>query len=69
MKTLPTKPTEPCDGLLRPAQVANRLAVTPRFVLILAARGELQCVRLGLHAVRFRAEDVERFIAAKTQAA
>jgi excisionase family DNA binding protein len=39
--------------------VADRLNVTARYVLMLAASGDLRSVRIGRKAVRFRAEDVE----------
>ncbi len=50
------------DELLKPSGVARKLAVTSRYVLLLAERGRLGCVRIGSKAVRFRQEDVEAFV-------
>ena len=55
---------EEADELLKPSIVARKLAVTSRYILLLAERGRLGCVRIGTKAVRFRREDVEAFVAA-----
>ena len=41
------------------------MSVTSRYVLLLAARGDLKSVRIGQKAVRFRPEDVKEFIGRK----
>lgn len=58
------KPIASPEGapLLRARDVARRLTCTPRYVLLLAQRRELKCVRLGKKAVRFRVEDLEAYI-------
>lgn len=56
---------EDAAALLKPPSVGRMLAVTPRYVLILAERGDLACVRIGAKAVRFRREDVDAFVAAR----
>lgn len=53
---------EEAEALLKPSRVARDLAVTSRYVLLLAERGRLACVRIGSKAVRFRREDVEAFV-------
>lgn len=50
--------------LLTKDDVAQRLAVAPRTVLDLAARGALASVRVGA-CVRFTQADVEAFIASQ----
>jgi excisionase family DNA binding protein len=50
--------------LLRKAEVAARLKVSPRTVERLRARGELPALRLG-RRVRFKEEDVETYIDAR----
>ena len=52
--------TEP---LLTVQNVADRLAVDPKTVRRWAWNGELAYVRLAAKAIRFKPEDVERFIA------
>jgi excisionase family DNA binding protein len=59
-------PTTP-PPLLRAADVARILGVTPVRVRELVAEGRLRSVRLGEHGWhRFRVEDVERLIAGET---
>jgi excisionase family DNA binding protein len=53
---------EDAEALLKPSRVARDLAVTSRYVLLLAERGRLACVRIGTKAVRFRRQDVEAFV-------
>jgi excisionase family DNA binding protein len=60
---LPSARTNAAE-LLKPANVARELAITSRYVLILAERGRLACVRIGSKAVRFRREDVDAFVEA-----
>jgi excisionase family DNA binding protein len=53
------------EVLLTADEVARPLKVSAAFVRILAARGELGCVRLG-RAVRFKPADVRAFIEANS---
>ena len=53
--------------LLTVPDVAERLAVSPRTVKRVLARGELPVVRVG-RLVRVRDEDLHRFLAARTYA-
>jgi len=52
--------------LLRAAEVAALLAVTPRTVRALADRGELRRVRLSSRAVRYELAEVEALIVERT---
>jgi excisionase family DNA binding protein len=54
--------------LLDAAAVAERLHVPETWVRDMARQGRLPSVKLG-HYVRFRAEDVDRFVAEHRQAA
>jgi excisionase family DNA binding protein len=53
--------THGAEPLLRPEDVADLLACSPKTVYAWATRGVLPSVRLG-RMVRFRAQDVRRFI-------
>jgi excisionase family DNA binding protein len=53
--------------LLDVAQVAALLHCRPALVRSLAHRGELPYVRVGVKLMRFRPEDVERFVAGHLQ--
>jgi excisionase family DNA binding protein len=53
--------TDRVEPLLRPEAVADLLACSPKTVYAWASRGVLPSVRLG-RMVRFRAQDVRRFI-------
>lgn len=48
--------------LLTVEQVAVLLAVRPALVRQLAHRGELSSLRVGPKLIRFRAEDVQRYV-------
>jgi excisionase family DNA binding protein len=49
------------EPLVRAEAVARELAVAPRTVFVMAARGEIPCVRIG-RAVRFDPRAIRRFI-------
>jgi excisionase family DNA binding protein len=55
--------------LLTTSQVAERLGVSAKTVQRLANRGELLTVRPTPKAKRFLSEDVDRFIAERTEEA
>jgi excisionase family DNA binding protein len=50
--------------LITATQVARMLSLTKPEVYRLARAGRLPSVRFGAHAVRFRPQDVDRFISA-----
>ncbi|HXF37959.1 MAG TPA: helix-turn-helix domain-containing protein [Actinomycetota bacterium] len=52
-------------SLLTVREVARLLAVSPRYVQLLAQRGELPHVRIG-RLVRVRAEDLAAFVQARS---
>lgn len=58
--------TPPPRRLLRPAEVADLLAITTRTVRALADRGDLRRVKLSARATRYELEEVETFIAERT---
>ena len=53
--------------LLTVEQVAERLAVRPALVRVLAHRGELPYRRIGEKLLRFRPEDLEAYIDGKAR--
>lgn len=53
--------------LLTPEQAARRLGWSPRYVLRIARAGYLPRVKLGRRTVMFDPEEIERFIADRTQ--
>lgn len=61
-----TAPIDPAASrLLGAEEVASWLGVPTGFVYSLARRGELPTVRIGERYVRFRAQALERWIAAQ----
>ena len=49
------------DGLVTATEIARRYRVTPRYILKLAARQEIPCIRIGLRRiVRFDAAAVAK---------
>jgi excisionase family DNA binding protein len=52
---------ERVTSLLRAEEVAAMLAMSPRAVYDLAAKGELAAIRIG-RVIRFSVDDVERFV-------
>lgn len=48
--------------LLKTVEVAEKLGVSTRTVLKMAADGRLAAVRLSSRAIRFKSEDVEALI-------
>jgi excisionase family DNA binding protein len=64
----PTRPFHPegAPGRLLVAEdVAALLGVPPTFVYALARRGELPSVRIGERYIRFRAQAIDNWIAAR----
>lgn len=59
---------EPMRPLLRPAEAARILGVSRSQIYRLAALGEIAHVRVG-RSVRFRLEDLERFVERRRVAA
>lgn len=57
-----TKTKDAAGGLLTAAEVATYLRVDVRTVFRYLAAGKLKGRRLGSRTLRFRKEDVERFI-------
>lgn len=53
--------------LLTEAEVAHLLRCTTRTVANMAARGELSRIRIGRRMTRYRAEEVERLLTARTE--
>ncbi len=62
----PAGRTLPPRRLLRPTEVAELLAVTPRTVRALADRGDQRRVKLSARATRYELAEVEAFIAERT---
>ena len=52
--------------LLTAAEIADMLSIKVQTVYTMARRGELEKVKLSRKCLRFRADDVERFINRKT---
>jgi len=48
--------------LLTAAEIADMLSIKVQTVYTMARRGELEKVKLSRRCLRFRADDVERFI-------
>ena len=53
-------------GLLTAEDIAVMLKVKVQTVYLIARRGELEKVKLSRKCLRFRADDVERFIERRT---
>jgi excisionase family DNA binding protein len=62
-RTGATRMTEP---LLTAVQVAELLSVPKTRVWSMSRRGEIPTVRIGLREVRYRPEDIDRWIARRT---
>lgn len=61
MKTLPPKePTEQAPELVAAPAIARRMSVTGRYVLQLAEKGKIPCVRIGPKCVRFSPDAVAK---------
>ena len=54
--------------LLRPAEAARALALSPRKLQSLTSDGEIPCVRIG-RSIRYDPEDLRRWISAQKEAA
>jgi excisionase family DNA binding protein len=52
--------------LMKPEQVAERLAISPKTVYKMASLGQLPCLRFG-RSVRIEAEALERFLEERRQ--
>jgi excisionase family DNA binding protein len=52
--------------LLKAEEIAARLGLKVQTVYTMARRGELEKVKLSRKCLRFRADDVERFIERRT---
>jgi excisionase family DNA binding protein len=50
------------DPLLKVADVAKLLNISPKYVQLMATSGELPCVRMGVRIFRFRRQDLEDFM-------
>lgn len=61
-----SSPTRPTPPLLRQDEVAEILGVSTRTVRSLAAAGDLPRVVLGRRATRYRRDDVDALIDART---
>ena len=51
------------DRLLTKNEVADRLRIEPRTVDAWRLEGRIECVQLGPKVIRYKASEVERFIA------
>jgi excisionase family DNA binding protein len=54
------------NRLLKAEEIAQMLSVKVQTVYTMARRGELEKVKLSRKCLRFRADEVERFIERKT---
>jgi excisionase family DNA binding protein len=54
------------ERLLTAVQVAEMLAIPKALVWSMSRRGEITTVRIGAREVRYRAEDIEKWIARRT---
>ena len=55
--------------LLTVSEAADRLTLSERHVRRLIAKGNIAATRLGPHTLRVAADEVERFIASRTDVA
>lgn len=65
-ETTNSEHTSARERLLDTAEVADWLGITPRQVARARQAGELKCVRISGSAVRHTREQVEAFIAARS---
>jgi excisionase family DNA binding protein len=62
LKILPKPEPTPIEPLLTVAQVAEILAKSTDAVRMMARRGQIPAVRMGARGIRFKREDIRRYL-------